>query len=103
MAMATLRTKNWPSLIDDCVNQLNSRPLERLHGLTPKDFSSPLDDVKLEGLGTEPILTADTLKSNQESYEQDKSQFQVGDMVYADKKSTSTFAKSFNPKVRSIF
>jgi len=99
--MATLRTNNWPGLIPDCVNQLNSRPLERLKGLAPKDFNSPLDDVKLEGLRDPSDNTAENFKANQKAYEQDSSQFQVSDMVYADKKSTSTFAKSINPKVCS--
>lgn len=101
--MATLRTNNWPSLIQDCVNQLNSRPLQRLHGLAPKDFNSPLDDVKLEGLKEPSDDDAEKFKANQESYEKDSSQFQVSDMVYADKKPTSTFAKSFNPKVPMKF
>jgi len=99
LAMATLHTSNWPSLIQDCVNQLNSRPLQRLNGLAPKEFNSPIDDVKLEGLKTQPVQDASTFRANQQMYEQDTKGFQVGDMVYADKKSTSTFAKSFNPKV----
>jgi len=98
--MTSLRTNNWPSLIQDCVNQLNSRPLQRLHGLAPKDFNTPLDDVKLEGLKTPSVDdNADSFRANQRAYEQDSKQFQVSDMVYADKKDTSTFAKSFNPKV----
>lgn len=97
--MATLRTKNWPSLIQDCVNQLNSRPLQRLKGLAPKDFNSPLDDVKLEGLNDASTNDVQQFRTNQEAYEQDPSQLQVSDLVYADKKPTSTFAKSFNPKV----
>lgn len=97
--MATLRTKNWPSLIQDCVNQLNSRPLQRLNGLAPKEFNSPLDDVKLEALKEPSTDDAAKFRNNQEAYEKDSSQFQVSDMVYADKKPTSSFAKSFNPKV----
>ncbi len=97
--MATLHTNNWPSLIQDCVNQLNSRPLQRLNGLAPKDFNSPFDDVKLEGIKDQGMADAETFKTNQQAYEADSNQLQVNDTVYADKKSTSTFAKSFNPKV----
>lgn len=100
LAMISLRTNNWPSLIQDCVNQLNSRPLQRLHGLAPKNFNSPLDDVKLEGLKTPSTEdNAETYRANQMAYEENSNELQVNTMVYADKKNTSTFAKSFNPKV----
>lgn len=96
--MRTLRTNNWPSLIPAALNQLNSRQLKKLHGLSPKDFNSPLDDVKLNtNLETQGGI--EEARSNQKAYEENSKELQVGDMVYADKKKASTFTKSFAPKV----
>lgn len=101
--MTNMRVSSWPDLIPDALNQLNSRPLARLNGLAPKDFNTPFDDVKLE---SKPPSTSDGIeeaKANQANYESTSKELQVGAFVFADKKKTSTFAKSFSLKVNGIF
>lgn len=103
--MRALHTNDWPSLIPNALNQLNSRPLKKLNGLAPKDFNTPFDDVKLEhgSSANDPQASSSNsvqvARANQRAYEENTKELQVGDMVYADKKPASTFAKSFAPKV----
>lgn len=105
----TLHTNNWPSLIDDAVMQLNSRPLKRLNGLAPKDFNSPWDDYKLQEARSNNADSSQPSTSqsrpnvsqqiqNQTNYESNKKLLQVGQYVYVDYKQKS-FSKSFEPKV----
>jgi hypothetical protein len=105
--MRTLHTQNWPQLLKDAVSQLNSRPLKKLNGLAPKDFNSPLDDVKLEQPGSststgasDPKIKPDVSQqmANQKAYEANKKQLQVLDFVYIENKKKS-FSKSFETKV----
>ena len=104
--MRTLHTQNWPQLLSDAVSQLNSRPLKKLNGLAPKDFNTPLDDVKLEQAAststdlTNPKTKPDVTQqiANQAAYESNKKQLQMLDYVYVTNKKKS-FSKSFDTKV----
>jgi len=108
--MRTLHTQNWPQLLSDSVSQLNSRPLKKLNGLAPKDFNTPLDDVKLEqAASTSADLTNPKTKpdasqqiANQAAYESNKKQLQMLDYVYVTNKKKS-FSKSFDTKVWTFF
>lgn len=114
--MRSLNTQNWPELLKDAVDQLNSRALKKLNGLRPKDFNSPFDDVKLQqsqpnssqqlpsASSSNPRTKPDVSEqiANQKAYESDKKELQVQDYVYVNNKTKSSFAKSYEVKVNLI-
>ena len=81
--MRVTKNKNWPDLIREVVNRINSIPLTRNKSLRPIDFNSPLDDVKVKP----PVVPHwRTMVENQKKYEKsnNKANLHVGDCVKVD-------------------
>jgi hypothetical protein len=98
--MQAAHNNAWPDFLPKAVEQLNSRPLKRLNGLSPKDFNSPFDDVKLDPNSmAERIPSIDQQTQNQSNYESNSKQLQLGQFVYVDRKPKSVLEKSYTPKV----
>jgi len=103
--MRSMRTTNWVSLLDDVLNQLNNRQMTKLNGLSPNDFNSVFDDVKLqrsneacEGQLNLEQPTVSTMEANQKDYEMSGNKFQLNSFVYVTKKKSNAFSKSFDVK-----
>jgi len=101
-----MRTLNWVSLMEDVLNQLNSRKMKKLNGLSPNDFNSIFDDVKLqrseeacEGQLNLNQPSVSTMEANQKDYEMGGNKYQLNSFVYANKKKANAFSKSFDLKV----
>jgi len=104
--MNTLNDRNWPNLLDAALKQLNSRPMKKLHGLSPDAFNSVWDDPKLLGDDKKPCPSPNpnrpdtsTQVANQHDYETGSNQYQVDSFVYVTPSKTKTFSKSFTLKV----
>jgi len=105
--MRSTRTLNWVSLLDTAVEQLNSRPIQKLNGLSPNDFNSVFDDVKLqrsneacEGQLNLQNPTVSTMEANQKDYKMSENKFQQDSYVYISRrKKSNAFSKSFDLKV----
>ena len=105
--MRSLRTTDWVSLLDNAVEQLNSRPMKKLNGLSPNDFNSIFDDVKLErsneyceGQVNLENPTVSTMEANQKDYKMSGSKYQLDSYVYVTRKKANAFTKSFDLKVK---
>ena len=95
------------SLLDDAVKQLNARPLAKLNGLSPSDFNTVFDDVKLQ----EPNMACDgqvnqvnpsssTMVSNEKDFQMSQNKYKVDSFVYVTQKKKHIFSKSFEAKVK---
>lgn len=107
LMMRSTRTMNWVSLLDNAVEQLNSRPMQKLKGLSPNSFNSVFDDVKLqrpneacEGQLNLENPTVSTMEGNQKDYKMSGNKFQLNSYVYCTRKKSNAFSKSFDLKVK---
>ena len=99
--MQVSHSNAWPEFLPKAIVQLNSRPLKRLNGLSPQDFNSPFDDVKLQpNTMAERIPNVDQQSLNQANYESNSKLLQLNQFVYVDKKPKSVLEKSYTPKRR---
>jgi hypothetical protein len=105
--MRSTKTINWVNLLDTAVEQLNSRPMKKLNGLSPNDFNSVFDDVKLqrsneacEGQLNLQNPTVSTMEANQKDYQMSGNKYQLNSFVYTSRKKSKAFSKSFDLKVK---
>ena len=93
--MRSYNTKNWVSLLDDAVNQLNSRPMTRNGGIPPKVINTYLQDPILrsareqKGIEIPEPNRTEEIKS-EENYQNSKQTLHVGSYVFLDHKPKST-------------
>jgi hypothetical protein len=106
--MRSLRRRDWNNLLPLAVEQLNSRPMKKLNGLSPNSFNSVWDDPKLEA-NAESCPSPDPNRpdaagqtSNQRDYETSSNQYQIDSFVYVTPAKQKAFAKSFELKVTSV-
>ena len=85
-AMDSLRNKNWPKLLPDIVKAINSTENKAIGGLKPSEVETPFDNFKLEEKMEDRKYQQphwyEQLK-NQEKFEGNVKNIQVGDWVLA--------------------
>ena len=95
MALTSLNSREWPSLLDKIVYNYNNSPQSALKNLKPSDFKSNLDDVKLPDEPKEPNFIEQF--RNQKEYERNKNLPQKGDYCFlGSNPPTKVFEKSFD-------
>ncbi len=96
-------TRNWPLYLNDIVQVINHSKKKAIGGLRPSDIISPLDDPKIDAAkGIPEDVSFRQQQKNQDNYEKNKKNLQVGDFVYVDFGPT-TFAKGFDTPNYQIF
>jgi len=104
VALQTLDTKNWPSLLPKIVTALNSTENKAIGGIQPGSIVTPFDNVKLDKVEDKRPYTQphwyDQIKA-QENYEKKPTNLQVGDLVLVkrEKEKTDTFKKGYQVPV----
>lgn len=106
-AMDSLNTKDWPSLLSNIVKAINSTGNKAIGGLKPITIKTPHDNIKLrEALkksgSKEPTHWYDHIK-NQEKYEKNPANIQVGDLVLSNINKGERFRKGYQWKVKFPF
>ena len=96
--------KPWEPYLKQATQNINDTPRKFLGGLRPSQVLSSLDDPVVRQFSKMPEQVPWFQQmENQNKYESDKSQLQVGDLVLYDyKRLKSDFEKSYHEKVRCI-
>lgn len=102
-AMDSLNTKDWPSLLSNIVKAINSTGNKAIGGLKPINIRTPHDNLKLRNAlkksgVKEPTHWYNHIK-NQEEYEKNLSNIQVGDLVLSNINKGERFRKGYQWKV----
>lgn len=89
--MRSYNTKNWVSLLDDALNQLNSRRMTRNGGIPPKEINSYLQDPVIRKAREEhgnkfPEQDRSQELKTEEKFENSKQALHVGSYVFLDHK-----------------
>ena len=103
-AMDSLNTKDWPSLLSNTVKAINSTGNKAIGGLKPIHIKTPHDNIKLRAAlkktgVEEPTHWYNHIK-NQEEYEKNPSNIQVGDLVLSNINKGERFRKGYQWKVK---
>ena len=104
LALQTLDTKNWPSLLDQIVVGLNATENKAIGGIKPGSIETPFDNVKLDKVAhkrpyKQPHWYDQVSAQNQ--YEKNQNNLQIGDLVLVkrEKTKTDTFKKGYQLQV----
>ena len=103
-AMDSLKTKDWPSLLINIVKAINSTGNKAIGGLKPINIKTPHDNIKLRAAvkksgKEEPTHWYDHIR-NQEEYEKNPANVQVGDLVLSNIDKGERFRKGYQWKVK---
>jgi hypothetical protein len=101
--METKKSKDWVTNLQIHVDNLNSRQLDAIGGLRPKDLNGPQDDYKIDEANGGFINNQVDWKLGRQmqiKYENDKSKLQAGDYVFVpNKQPKKYFQKSYEKQV----
>ncbi len=98
-----LLTNNWPKYLKTVVQALNNTPNKAIGFLKPSEIKSPLDDPKIDAVvGVPEDITFQDQIRNQESYESETKNLQIGDHVFMDFP-PATLQKSFDSPVCCLY
>ena len=104
LALQTLDTKNWPSLLDQIVLGLNSTENKAIGGIKPGSIETPFDNYKLDKVANKRPYKQphwDDQVNAQNIYEKNINNLQIGDLVLVkrEKSKTDTFKKGYQLQV----
>ncbi len=107
MLLRGILSQDWVNFLPKVVHQFNHTPQTKLGGIAPEQISSIVDSAKVFDARKKAGVTVfhePNFKqqiANQERYEKDKSNLQVGDYVYLTLEE-KLFDKSFDVKVKKF-